>query len=298
VLVVSPATVSYPITAEQLLLIAAGLAVVLVANIVLLRITLRPLHQLANLMERIDLLRPGSRLEVKGARELNVVLKAFNEMLERLERERQTSSSRTVDQQENERRQLANELHDEVGQGLTALLLQLKIALPDAPEPIREQLLEARRIARTNLDEVRRIVRQLRPTMLDDLGLPYALHSLADAAEEQGDVLIDRRIDSTISRLPDGVELAVYRIGQEALTNALRHADASRIEIVLEKRGDPEHLRLTVHDDGRGTIYVADVEGGGIRGMRERAITIGGELAVVSRPGEGTSILFSIPLGQ
>jgi two-component system sensor histidine kinase UhpB len=295
-LAVSPLTVSNPVTSRQGWLLALGVGVVLAANVLLLRVSLRPLERLTQLMQRIDLLKPGERLEVAGARELNVVLSTFNAMLERLERERRVSSSRSVGREEEERRRLASELHDQVGQGLTALLLQLKTALAGAPEPVRARLLEAQAIARENLDEVRRIARRLRPTVLDVLGLPYALLSLMDAAEEQAEVSIVRRIDTSVPHVAEGSELALYRIGQEALTNAVRHAGASEIEVVLEAAEEGERVQLGIHDDGRGMIYAADVEGGGIRGMRERALAIGGQLSITTRPGGGTSVVLSVPV--
>jgi two-component system, NarL family, sensor histidine kinase UhpB len=293
-LAASPLTVSDPVTTRQLVLLAAGLALILVANVLLLRVSLRPLRRLTLLMHRIDLLRPGERLEAGGARELEVVQAAFNEMLERLERERRASSSRSVDREEEERRRLASELHDQVGQGLTALLLQLRAVLAEAPEPLRRDVLAAQAIARENLDEVRRIARRLRPTVLDDLGLPYALLSLADAAEEQAGPILLRRVETSVPRLSAPAELAVYRIAQEALTNALRHAGARQVAFVLERTADGP-VRLEISDDGRGMIYAADVEGGGIRGMRERAVAVAAELSIVSRPGGGTSVVLTVP---
>jgi two-component system sensor histidine kinase UhpB len=287
-LAVTPLTVSNPATGHQLMLLGGGLFVLLVANVVLLRVSLRPLERLTRLMGRIDLLKPGERLEVEGARELNVVSAAFNEMLERLEGERQLSSRRSVGREEDARRQLAAELHDQVGQGLTALLLQLKSALAHAPLGLRGELVEAQAIARHNLDEVRRIARRLRPTVLDDLGLAYALLSLADAAEEQTDAHVVRRIELDVPRLAEEVELAIYRIAQEALTNAIRHSAAGRIELELAVDGDG--VRLGVHDNGRGMIYAADVEGGGIRGIRERAIAANADLSISSRAGGGTTV--------
>jgi two-component system, NarL family, sensor histidine kinase UhpB len=293
-LAVTPLTVSDPATRRQLLLLGAGLALVLVADVLLLQIGLRPLHRLTSLMRRIDLLQPGDRLQVSGARELHLVSSAFNDMLDRLERERQASSSRSLGREEDERRQLAGELHDQIGQGMTALLLHLKNVLAEAPAWMQDDLLEAQSIARDNLDEVRRIARRLRPTLLDDLGLAYALLALADAAEEQARVPVVRRVDVDAPRVPENSELVLYRIAQEALTNAVRHARASRIEVSLEETDDG--LTVAVHDDGRGMIYATEVEGGGIRGMRERALTIGADFDVATRAGGGTSVVATVPL--
>jgi two-component system sensor histidine kinase UhpB len=294
-LAVSPLTVSNPATGRQVLLLAIGLAVMLAANVVLLRISLRPLGQLTQLMRRIDLLRPGQRLQVDGARELTVVLSAFNEMLDRLEQERRSSSTRSVDREEAERRRIATELHDQVGQGLTALLLQLKDVLADAPEPSRTALVEAQVIARENLDEVRRIARRLRPSVLDDLGLTYALRSLADTVGEQTGLTIVADLDPVQPEISQAAELAIYRVAQEAITNVIRHSDAGRVELVLEATETGDALRLAVHDDGRGMIYAADVEGGGVRGMRERALAVDGELVISTRPGGGTTVCITVP---
>ncbi len=287
-LAATPLTVSNPVTGRQLLLLTAGLALLLVSNFVLLRASLRPLVQLARLMRRIDLLQPGVRLEVGVVEELNELVRAFNEMLERLEHERRISSRRALDREEGERRWIAADLHDQVGQGLTAIPLQLSTVLPDAEEPARSALLEVQSLARSNLEEVRRIARHLRPTVLDDLGLSYALMALADAAEQAGGLTVERLIDLEPVELPAATELALYRIAQEALTNVARHAEASAV--VLSFRADGEQVRLQVADDGRGMLYADAVEAGGIRGMRERATAVGATLRVGGGPGRGTRV--------
>jgi two-component system sensor histidine kinase UhpB len=287
-LAVTPLTVSNPVTGGQLVWLAIGLVVLLAANVLLLRVSLAPLRRLTQLMGRIDLLQPGERIEVAGARELNVVSASFNEMLDRLEHERQASSSRSLGREEAERRRIAGELHDQVGQGMTALLLQLKTVLDEAPDEVRPDIVEAQRIARENLDEVGRIARRLRPSVLDDLGLAYALMALVDAAEDQAALTFVRDIDADVPRLLEDVELALYRIAQEALTNAMRHSGAARIDVVLVDTA--AGVRLLVADDGRGMIDSSGVEGGGIRGMRERALTIDADLRISTHAGKGTAV--------
>lgn len=296
VLAISPATISFPVTPHQLYVLAVGLLVVLAANALLLRFSLAPLRQLVRLMRRIDLLLPGERLKARGAQELRIVVETFNQMLDRLELERQASSSRSLDALEGERRRLADELHDQIGQGLTALLFQLKNAIEEAPPALAVQLAEVRELARETLDEVRRIARALRPTVLDDLGLGYALESLADAFERSGDFDLVRRIALDPPRLGPEVELALYRIAQEALTNALRHADASAVEIELAVV-DGERVWLAIRDDGRGMVYAPDLESGDIRGMRERALAADADLEIRSRPGRGTTITVTVRPG-
>jgi two-component system sensor histidine kinase UhpB len=248
-------------------------------------------------MGRIDLLQPGERLPAAGGRELNAVIDAFNAMLTRLERERRASSTRVLGEQEDERRLIARELHDQVGQGLTALLLQLKDAAAESSGSALASIAEAQGIARANLDEVRRIARRLRPTVLDDLGLPYALAALADAAEDQG-LTVVRDIREDTPRISATAELALYRIAQEALTNVARHAAASAVELVLRRADAGAAVRLEINDDGRGMLYAVEVEAGGIRGMRERALAVGADLTVATRPGGGTSVSVVVPEAQ
>jgi two-component system sensor histidine kinase UhpB len=295
-LALSPATVSFPLEPRQGLVLGIGVLVVLAANAILLRLSLAPLGRLARLMRRVDLLEPGERLPAAGGREIAALIANFNDMLGRLEAERQASSSRSLTEQEEERRRVAAELHDEVGQGLTALLLQLKNIQADAPEALEPDLLEAQRIARTNLDEVRRIARQLRPGALDDLGLPYALAALVDVFARSTDLTIKERIETELPSLPPEVELAAYRIAQESFTNVARHAGATRVEVSLKVVGG-SLLRLCVRDNGCGLGDAATVEGGGgIRGMRERAMLVGGTLSAASPPGGGFEVVFEAPI--
>jgi two-component system sensor histidine kinase UhpB len=292
VLAFSPATVSRPLVVEEAIVLVGGLAAILVANAFLLRLSLGPLERLTALMKKIDLLRPGQRLSVPAEGEVAEVIETFNEMLERLEGERRVSSRRALMAQEAERRRIAQELHDEVGQSLTAVLLQLKRASTRAPALMRADLLGAQETARTSLDEVRRIARRLRPGVLDDLGLVSALSALSTTFSEQTGIRVERRFEGALPPLGEEVELALYRVAQESLTNVARHAEASRVTLSLE--GTPGGIRLGVLDDGRGVNGSAD--GGGIRGMRERAILIGAELRIDSTPGRGVQVTVEAPL--
>jgi two-component system sensor histidine kinase UhpB len=134
--------------------------------------------------------------------------------------------------------------------------------------------------------------------VLDDLGLSYGLESLIDVFERSTNLRFARRIALDLPRLPPIVELTLYRIAQEALTNVVRHAAADRVEVELRTNDDSDRLLLAVRDDGRGMVYAADLENGGIRGMRERALTVGAELEIRSRPGGGTSVTAAVPARQ
>ncbi|WP_232075999.1 HAMP domain-containing sensor histidine kinase [Phytohabitans suffuscus] len=162
-LALSPVTVSTPVLPAEAVILAAGLAAMLLANAALVRIGLAPLRRLTRTMATIDLLRPGPRPEVTGHAGIADLIRTFNAMLDRLEAERATSAARALSAQEGERRRIARELHDEVGQTLTAVVLELKRVADRAPEPLRGDLLQARETTRDGLDEIRRIARRLRP---------------------------------------------------------------------------------------------------------------------------------------
>jgi two-component system sensor histidine kinase UhpB len=276
----------------EAVVLVGGLVVMLVANAALLRLGLAPLARLARLMTTVDLLRPGQRLPADGSGEVADVIRTFNLMLDRLESERATSSARVLLAAEAERRRIAQELHDEVGQSMTAILLSLKRASDDAAEPLRGELQQVQEITRESLDEVRRLVRRLRPGVLDDLGLVSALTSLSTEFAEHTGLRIRRRFDADLPALEPETELVLYRVAQEGLTNVARHADAEHAEVSL--RHGPGTLELGVTDDGRGTG--ATCEGAGIRGMRERALLIGATLDISSAPGSGTRIRLTVPV--
>jgi len=297
----APVTVSVPVLLTEAVILVGGLAVMLVANAALLRIGLAPLDRVTRLMTTVDLLRPGQRLPVRGGGEVSELVSTFNSMLERLEGERVASSARAILAQEGERRRIAQELHDEVGQSMTAVLLALKRAADEAEEPLRGELQQAQEITRESLDEVRRLVRRLRPGVLDDLGLVSAVTSLATEFATHTGLRVLRRFDSDLPALDHEQELVIYRVAQEGLTNAARHAEARSVEVSL--RAVDRCVVLEVSDDGRG--IGAAREGAGLRGMRERALLIGADLGISSlddhpvtpsAPPAGTRIRLTVPV--
>ncbi|MFE2046817.1 sensor histidine kinase [Streptomyces sp. NPDC059477] len=301
----APVTVSVPVLLTEAFILVGGLGVMLVANGALLRWGLAPLDRLTRLMGTVDLLRPGQRLPVPGGAgrrgggggrggggEVSELIRTFNAMLDRLEHERATSSARALLAQEAERRRIAQELHDEVGQGMTAILLVLKRAADDAPEPLRGELHQVQEITRASLDEVRRLVRRLRPGVLEDLGLVSALTSLTQDFATHTGLRVVRRFDAELPALEPETELVLYRVAQESLTNTARHADATRVEVALRRAGEAVVLEIT--DDGRG--IEAPCEGAGIRGMRERALLAGAALDISSTPATGTRIRLTTPV--
>jgi two-component system, NarL family, sensor histidine kinase UhpB len=265
--------------------VAVFLVVMLAANLLLLRPTLNPIGKLVARMRTVDLLRPGQRLAERGGPEVAELVAVFNEMLDRLETERRESGQRALRAQEAERARVARGLHDEVGQVLTGVLLQLEGEgrSDDAKAAVRQAL-----------EEVRRIARELRPEMLEHLGLVSALTELSRKFAGQSGLRIERRFADDLPPLSDEAELAVYRVAQESLTNVARHAQASRVEVALEPGAGSVVLRVV--DDGRGMDETVALNGhGGLRGMRERAVLVGGALAVKRAREGGVEVRLEVP---
>ena len=293
-LIVTPVTISFPIAHTEVIVVVIGLLVTIVVNAVLLRRAFAPLGRLAKRMEMVDLLRPGQRLRVLRHDEVGRVVVAFNRMLDRLERERQESGRRVLAAQEAERVGIARDLHDEVGQVLTGVLLQLN-SIAESASQYRADLDEARESVRRALDEVRRISSELRPEMLEHLGLVSALTELATTFARVAGVHVHRNFSASLPELTSEVELAVYRIAQESLTNIARHAEATQVTITLDSGHDSVVLRVA--DDGRG-FGGAPVEHGGLRSMRERALLVGGALAIKDAPEGGVEIRLEVPAAK
>jgi two-component system sensor histidine kinase UhpB len=252
-LALSPATVSSRIKLTEIPVLVIGLAVMLTANGLLLRSGLAPM----------------------------------------LKVERTTAGATALAAQENERQRIARELHDEIGQTLTVALQLLKRAVDRAPPEIRGEIVESQEAVRASLDEVRGIVRRLRPDALEDLGLHSALSSLCSEFAQATGLAVVKHVAAQPRRLPADIELVCYRVAQEGLTNVARHAHASKVWLDLHTTGD--ELTLRVADDGRGGITE---EGAGINGMRERAVLVNATLDITSEKDEGTELVLRIPLGH
>jgi two-component system, NarL family, sensor histidine kinase UhpB len=291
-LIVTPVQISAPIKLEQALIIVVGLAITLAANALLLRQTVAPLGRLVRRMETVDLLRRGQRIDVHRDDEVGRVVQAFNRMLDRLESEREQSGRRVLAAQEAERVGIARDLHDEVGQLLTGVLLNLN-SIADAAPSQRDEIDAAKQTVRSALDEVRRISSELRPEMLEHLGLASALTELSTTFARVSGLHVERRFDATRPKLSPDAELAAYRIAQESLTNVARHAAATEVTITLE-RGSGSVI-LSVSDNGSG-FDGPPQEHGGLRSMRERALLIDAALAV--KPGRrgGVDVRLEVPV--
>jgi two-component system, NarL family, sensor histidine kinase UhpB len=291
-LVLTPVRVSPTVTSGQLVILLAGLGLMLASNALLLRFSMAPLDRLMGLMRSADVLQPGRRLDAGGTPEVAEVITAFNATLERLEDERRASMRRVLSAQEAERRRIAQELHDQIGQNLTAVVLELKRLQGHVTEEWADTLADAQELARESLEELRRISYELRPAALDDLGLASALAALADAVARRAEIEVRHEVAPGLPPLGPDVELAVYRIAQETLTNAVRHSGCTRVRVRLVEEDGAVYLRVA--DDGRG-LGSHPRSGGGIRGMRERALMIGGRLVLGVADEGGVEVELCIP---
>lgn len=292
VLVITPATISFPVELTEAIVLVAGLGAILIVNAFVLRAAFAPLERLTRLMREVDPHRPGARLPASGPQEVRELVVVFNDMLDRLERERRESTRRALAAQEGERRRVAQELHDEVGQVLTGVLLRLESLARQAPPDLLAALRAAQDATRDAIDSVSLLVRRLRPEALADLGLAKALAALATRIGEESGLPIRLRVASDLGELSEESELVVYRVAQESITNAARHAHASGVDVTLERTDAQVVLR--VQDDGSG-LPAAQRPRHGILGMRERAMLIGAMLTIESRPGNGVEVTLTIP---
>ena len=291
-LMFGPITISELVRPSEAILLLGGLTVMLLLNAALLKLGLRPLRRLVRVMTATDLLGQGPRPQMTGHAGIADLIKTFNTMLDRLEAERALSTARALSAQEAERRRVAQELHDEVGQSLTAVLLELKRVKDHAPEPIREELRQVQETTRDSLDEIRRIARRLRPGVLEELGLRSALKALTSEVAGRARLTVHRRFDTDLPELGDEAELVLYRVAQESITNTARHAHATRLEVSLRRVGSGILLRL--RDDGVGLGGAS--EGAGVRGMRERALLVGADLSIADHPSGGTEVRLHLPI--
>jgi two-component system sensor histidine kinase UhpB len=292
---VTPVTIHASVSWPEAVGLLCGLALISGVNLLLLQPILRPIGRLARRMDTVDLLHPDQRLAAGGGREVEELVTTFNRMLERLEAERRASSRRALDAQEAERLRIAHGLHDEVGQVLTGVLLQLDALEGVDGDAQLEAIAETKAAVRVALDEVRRIAYELRPAMLEHLGLVSALRELATTFAARSGLDVTQRFESELPRLSSEAEIAVYRVTQEGLTNVARHAQASSVSVSLEQGARSVVLRIA--DDGVGFAERSALANGGsgIRGMRERALLIGGALAVRSGRTGGTEIRLEVP---
>ena len=223
------------------------------------------------------------------------------EELRRKEAIRGQLLEKVISAQEDERKRISRELHDETGQALTALAVGLRTLEGGAlPEGDRRRLADIQALAANAINAVQSLAFQLRPSVLDEVGLSPAIERYVRSFGERYRVNADVQVAGMRERLPPATETALYRITQEALTNVARHAEASNVSVLLERRNGT--ILLLVEDDGKGFTpqdrEVSRRERLGIHGMEERATLVGGKLTIESRPGAGTSVYVEIPVEE
>lgn len=289
VLVLEPANGRIPV-------MVGGCLVLVTVNSILIRRAVQPLMRLVELMQRADPLVGGERLpRPRQNSEVSVVADAFNEMLDRLEDERRESGSRVIREREAERRRISAELHDHIGQMLTAVALQLDRLHARLPDELAGECLSAREGVTATIGDVRRLASQLRPETLDTLGLLPTLRDLTVELAHRTGMRIDRTLPPALPALTADQELVIYRVAQEGLTNALRHAGAERIELSLADTGGT--VTLVVRDDGRGSDGTPRRPAGGVRTMHERAMSVGAQVRIDAARGGGTEVRLVLPVG-
>ena len=280
-----------------------GLTASVLINYAALRLALRPLGRLQTTVDRALAGDAAARVPAGHLDDpqLARLTTAFNQMMDAQadsEAELRRLSGRILSAQEEERQRVARELHDESAQALTMMLIRLRmLERAGDPEQVRASLAELRALTAQSLDEIRRIAVELRPKILEDIGLGEALAWRVDELNKSGAVKASLARTGPEQRLPREVELVLYRVAQEALTNIARHAGARTASVVLERR--PHEVTLVVVDDGKGFEPArawAKPTGFGLAGMRERLALVGGDLKLESASGRGTRVCAVVPL--
>jgi two-component system, NarL family, sensor histidine kinase UhpB len=285
------------------LILALAIVLTLCTNLWMLQRRFRPLESLIDQIEAIDPAEP-TPLELRRSdpvEEIDRLASSFHGLLERIEEERRRSGQLAMRAQEEERRRLARDLHDEVNQALTAILLRLEALAQETPPERTPEVVELKRLVNQAMDELLNLARQLRPSALDDHGLRAALETQLKRFSARTGVEARLETAGDPDSLADVVQTAVYRVAQEALTNVTRHAGATVVELIVAE--DDRGVELRVSDDGRGfdpavLPHVKSLTPGrglGLIGMAERARLVGGELDVRSAPGGGTTIALRVP---
>jgi two-component system, NarL family, sensor histidine kinase UhpB len=282
--------------------ITAGWLISVLINFVLLKFAFHPLTQLRETMKRIQAGSPELRAPLTGQDpEADQLARAFNTMLETLADAARSRATQILTAQEQERKRIARELHDETSQVLTSLLISLKVLEETlSSEEARSRVEETRSLVHQTLRAIRNLSIDLRPSALDDLGLLPALRWYIKEYQQKCQIEVEFAANNFKERLPSEIETAVYRIVQEALTNTAKYASASKVRISVVE--DDDSVSATISDNGQGfdaqTILKLPWQerGLGLAGMHERAALLDGSLSITTEPGGGTTIEARLPL--
>jgi two-component system sensor histidine kinase UhpB len=278
---------------REIFVLVAAVIATLLGNWLLLRRRFAPLDEMISAMEHVDLAAAEVNSPVTPRSDIAEVVRldaAFHKMVARLEAERREAGRAAIRAQERERRRIAQDLHDEVNQALTAVSLRLQASIEQAPLELRRELTETKRLSSQAMEELLMLARQLRPAVLDDHGLVPALHSQVRDFGDQTGMRTSFNARGTVPRLTPEQQLVIYRVTQESLSNVAQHANAENVDVELSFIG---RTVLRISDDGQG--FTAGRNGGlGLSGMRERALLAGGQLSIWSHPGQGTRVELTI----
>jgi two-component system sensor histidine kinase UhpB len=283
-----------------------GVPIAFLIHLTVVRAAFLPMRSLLRAIESVQAGETGVRApkEIIGDPDTDRMIDAFNRMLDDLEASRlrlEELARESLKAQERERQRIARDLHDETAQALASLVVRLKeLAAVQATPQAQAQVAELRDLTRRSLEDLRRITLELRPRLLDDLGLVAALEWYTNDLAARSSLEVSFRANGLSQRLPPDLEVALFRVVQEALINVDRHAQASRVEVVLERRDD--HVLASVEDDGRGfdLAAVRALPGGGLGlfGMEERVTLVGGKLTIDSQPGKGARVWAEVPINS
>ena len=284
-----------------------GIVLSVLVNIVVLRAALAPLVQLRQAAQAVRSgdLTARAPISAQADVEMTDLAETLNATLDELARDHaqlRSLSSQVVRAQEEERRRIARELHDDTAQLLFAQLLRVTALKSSPNDEVRSVGAELEDSTVEALEGVRRLALELRPPALDDLGLADALADLSQRFLTQSRISIDYRVSGSRARLPADVELVLYRVAQEALTNAAKHARARTVSMDLDRT--QSDVSISIRDDGCGfdaelkTGHASTGIGLGLFGMQERVNLVGGSFRIWSKPSTGTEVFAFVPLDQ
>lgn len=282
----------------------SGISLSILINYLMVKMAFHPLDDVSDAIKAIQAGHRGIRVpEVTDDPQIEDLSRSINQMIDSMETARKRAAASVIKAQEEERRRIARELHDETSQSLTGLIIGIKMVeetVPDSLVDLRERLLSIKDLAHQTLNEVHTMAVRLRPSILDDLGLAAALRSYGKEFSENTGIQVDMQLLALAERLSSELETVMYRVVQEALTNVARHSEASNCKVTLRRRENC--VQGIIEDNGRGfdpnRAMTSDEKGRGLglHGMKERIELVGGNLEFESHPGKGTSIFIEVPL--
>lgn len=298
----------YATPTSLVIFVAFGWLISIALNFVVLQFAFQPLMHLGKIMRRVQAGERTMRAPLTGTDpQADQLAQTFNMMLEAIDESSRQRASQIINAQEEERKRIARELHDETSQVLTSLLISLAV-LEESIESAeaRQRISDTRALAHQTLRAIRSLSIDLRPSALDDLGLLPALRWYLKEYQQKCSIEVDFHATGLKDRLPTEMETALYRIVQECLTNTARHSHARKATVTLKEEASAVYG--TIIDDGDGFDYAALLKipsqergmgrGLGLTGMRERAVLLSGELEIHTAPGQGTRVEVRIPLPE